>query len=152
MPMMTAAERAETAADIKKNGLREPIKRLAGPYAGEWEGAIVDGRNRFLCCLDAGVEPRYEDFFWDGEASLVDLVLSWNLHRRQLTAAQRAALALQILPLKEAEAKERAARGLRHAQEVRHHQQPGNGPSPAEALAVPPPATKRDERGRADRA
>jgi len=63
------------------------------------------------------VESRCEE--WDGEGSLVAYVVSKNLHRRQLTAAQKAAVAVDILPLLEKEAVERMAQGGMKALEAR---------------------------------
>ena len=51
-PLLTGEAFQELAADIKKNGLREPI--LLDP-----EGRIIDGRNRYRACNQAGVEPRF---------------------------------------------------------------------------------------------
>ena len=129
MPMMTPQEFADLVERIKAHGLREPIKRLAGPHAGQWLGAIYDGRNRYLACLAAGREPIYEDYHWDGEQSLVELVLDLGVPRRSLTAAQKVIIAEDMKPLLEAEAAERRARGLLRAQQLRA--QHGDGPSPS---------------------
>lgn len=129
MPMMTPQEFADLVERIKAHGLREPIKRLAGPHAGQWLGAIYDGRNRYLACLAAGREPIYEDYQWDGEQSLVELVLDLGVPRRSLTAAQKVIIAEDMKPLLEAEAAERRARGLLRAQQLRA--QHGDGPSPS---------------------
>ena len=129
MPMMTPQEFADLVERIKAHGQREPIKRLAGPHAGQWLGAIYDGRNRYLACLAAGREPIYEDYLWDGEQSLVELVLDLGLPRRSLTAAQKVIIAEDMKPLLEAEAAERRARGLLRAQQLRA--QHGDGPSPS---------------------
>src|SRR5713226_5531033 len=77
----------ELAADIKKNGLREPIL-LDG------EGRIVDGRNRYRACLAAGVEPRFVE--WEGEGELAELAVSLNLRRRHLNESQRALVAAKL--------------------------------------------------------
>jgi hypothetical protein len=89
-PLTTDDELADLAHDIAANGLRVPI--LLHP-----DGSIVDGRNRYRACLRAHVDPHFET--WDGTGSLVDLVLSLNLHRRHLTVGQRALVAARIAQL-----------------------------------------------------
>ena len=71
-PLLTGEAFHQLAADIKKNGLREPI--LLDP-----EGRIIDGRNRYRACNQAGVEPRFVQ--WEGEGTLPEVALSLNLHR-----------------------------------------------------------------------
>ena len=80
-PLLTGAAFQELAADIKKNGLREPI--LLDP-----EGRIIDGRNRYRACNLAGVKPRFVR--WQGQGSIPEVALSLNLHRRHLNESQRA--------------------------------------------------------------
>lgn len=96
-PLMSESEFAELKADISRNGQREPI----------WvhDGQIIDGRNRYRACVELAIEPRLRE--WDGQGSLVAFVVSLNLHRRHLSAGQRAMVAAEMLPLLEAEAKER---------------------------------------------
>lgn len=96
-PLMPAEDLDALASDVAANGLRQPIILL--------DGQILDGRNRLAACKQAGVEPRFEDFNGDEDDALA-FVLSSNLHRRHLTTAQRAVLALRLLPLEQ----ERAAR------------------------------------------
>lgn len=99
-PMLTGAEYEALKADIEANGQLEPI----------WlhpDGRILDGRNRYCACCDLGIEPRCST--WKGEGSAVDFVVSLNLYRRHLTEGQRSFVAADILPLKEAEARERQA-------------------------------------------
>lgn len=98
-PMLGADELEKLAEDIAANGLREPI------WLHPDDGTIIDGRNRFLACRKAGVEPRYRT--WDGSGSLVAFALSLNLHRRHLDAGQRAMAAAKAKPMFEAEAKAR---------------------------------------------
>jgi len=107
-PRMSAEEFEKLKKDIAENGLLEPI--ILHP-----DGSIVDGRNRYLACLDIGVTPSYQT--WSGTGSLLTFVLSKNLHRRHLSASQRAALAVEILPVLEEEAKEKQrAAGAQGAQ------------------------------------
>ncbi len=96
-PMMAEEEFKDLVEDIRKHGLREPI--------WTWEGRIIDGRNRYLACTKAGVEPQFIE--WDGEESLVEFVVSLNLHRRHLSQSQKAMISENMLPFLEEEAKER---------------------------------------------
>lgn len=85
-PRMSDAALNELAADIKANGLREPI----------WmhDGQIIDGRNRYTACTKAGVKPSFRE--WDGKGDLTTFVVSLNLHRRHLNESQRAMVAAKI--------------------------------------------------------
>ena len=97
-PLIKGDEFEALVDDIREHGQREPI--LMHP-----DGRILDGRNRYLACQKLGIEPKSEH--WDGEGSPEEIVLSLNLHRRHLSSAQRAAIAVEVLPRLEAEAKER---------------------------------------------
>lgn len=90
----------QLAADIKKNGLVEPILL--------YEGKVADGRNRYNACKIAKVTPTVED--WDGtEEELITLIVSKNLRRRHLNESQRAMAAAGIEPRLKAAAKKRQA-------------------------------------------
>lgn len=90
-PLMGADDLDALAADIKANGLRQPIV-LDG------EGRIVDGRCRFRACELAKVEPVFTTL--NGEEPLA-VVVSLNVHRRNLTKAQLAIAAREAWPLYE---------------------------------------------------
>lgn len=92
-PMMTALELEALADDVRANGLRHPVVLYGG--------RVLDGRNRLLACERAGVEPRFEEFDGDDVGALA-LVISLNVQRRDLTAAQRAISAARALPMLEA--------------------------------------------------
>jgi hypothetical protein len=96
---------------------------------------VIDGRNRYRACKELGVEPTTRE--WDGKGSLVAFILSLNLHRRHLDAAQRAVLALSLLPFLKAEAKERQ----RAAGGDRKNQSKDRAPLPEKV-----PEAKRGER------
>src|SRR3954447_15844945 len=100
-PMMDEAALAELAADIKANGLRDPIWRHP-------DGRIIDGRNRWLACQQAGVECRHRTYS-RGDETIVAFVVSHNLHRRHLTTAQRAAVAADVANLNEGRPSETAS-------------------------------------------
>lgn len=83
-PMMGEEELRELAADILDNGLYEPIVLI-----GE---KVLDGRNRLLACEIAQIEPVFREFEGDNPYAYV---VSRNIHRRNLTASQRAAIAAE---------------------------------------------------------
>jgi hypothetical protein len=111
-PLMRGAAFEELAADIKKNGLREPI-------LVDGDGRILDGRNRYRACLAAGVEPRFVE--WQGEEPVAELALSLNLRRRHLNQSQRAMVAARLAKMMETEAIKRKGRRTDLAAEL----QPG---------------------------
>lgn len=80
-PRMSGADFAALVADIRANGLRDPITIH--------DGMILDGGNRIRACHEAGIEPHFREFEGD---SIVAYVLSMNLHRRHMTPGQQAAI------------------------------------------------------------
>lgn len=92
-PMMSEREYSDLVEDIREHGLLHPV----------WlhrDGRIIDGRNRWRACVEAGVVPETRTFVGPDE-SLVPFVVSLNLHRRHLSESQRAMVAgrLARLPL-----------------------------------------------------
>lgn len=101
-PLLEGREFDELVADIKANGLHEPI--------WIYQGEILDGRNRYRACIAGGVEVRTREYTGD---SPVAFVWSLNGARRQLNKSQLAMIAVKMLaPLKE-EAHKRQVSGLR---------------------------------------
>jgi hypothetical protein len=100
-PLMSPDEFQTFKADIAANGQHDEI--------WIYQGAIIDGRNRYRACQELGIEPRMCE--WDGQGSLVGFVVSLNLHRRHLTSSQRAAVAVNMLPMLEEEAQKRMREG-----------------------------------------
>lgn len=98
-PLLNSEEIGELAADILRNGLREPIVL--------YEGKILDGRNRYLACREAGVEPRFEPYTGDDP---LGFVRSMNEYRRHLTSSQRAAVAVLWAGLEDEQRKARERR------------------------------------------
>lgn len=103
-PMMSDAELQGLAEDIHEHGLLEPIILL--------NGKILDGRNRYAACELAGIEPRFLEI--NDIASPTIYVLSRNLCRRHLTVGQRAAIAVDCLPLLHEEARKRHGGNMRY--------------------------------------
>jgi len=83
---------SELTEDIRRNGLRERIRVL--------DGQILDGRNRYLASIAAGLisrddEPEDRPAVFERHVPSVDgeplgWVISKNVHRRHLTVSQRA--------------------------------------------------------------
>jgi len=100
-PLLRGAALEELVADIRANGLREPILVDA-------DGRILDGRNRYRACLAAGVEPHFDT--WQGDEPLPELALSLNLRRRHLDESQRALVAARLAKMREKDAVRRKGR------------------------------------------
>lgn len=80
-PPMKADDSAALIEDIGRVGLREPIIL--------YNGAILDGRNRYRACINAAVKPHFTTFEGTDDEAL-DLVFSKNFARRHLDESQRA--------------------------------------------------------------
>src|SRR5215204_4710477 len=77
-PMMSGAELAELAENIKAHGMRTPV------MLDERRRSLVDGRNRLDAAEAAGIDVSA-------------FVLSANVHRRHLTTEQRRGLIEKVL-------------------------------------------------------
>lgn len=88
-PLMDESQYSDLVADIKENGLVESIVLH--------EGKILDGRNRYNACNDAGVEPNFVEY--EGEDAL-SYVISLNLNRRHLNESQRAMIGARLANMK----------------------------------------------------
>jgi DNA modification methylase len=129
-PMMSDEEFAGLKADIEAHGQREPV--------WTYRDKVIDGRNRLRACQELGREPLTKE--WDGEGSLVEFVVSLNLHRRHLSSGQRAACGTEIEErlAVEAKARQRAA-GERGKEGGRGNKKPEN-PSGNPSTRVSAPA------------
>ena len=108
-PLMEGEDRKRLEDDIRENGLQVPITLH--------EGKIIDGRNRYLACKKVGAYIRAE--IWESEGlSPVDYVMSLNFHRRQLTPAQKATVAVNIDAYETKEAKKRQVATLKKGDEI----------------------------------
>lgn len=98
-PMMDAGDLRMLADDIGTNGLLHPIV--------VFNGEILDGRNRLKACGLAGVKSRFVEWLPVGSVTPSTWVIATNLKRRHLTKSQCAAIAVDLLPMLEKEARER---------------------------------------------
>ncbi|KKL72778.1 hypothetical protein LCGC14_2081550, partial [marine sediment metagenome] len=90
-PLLSDADLAALASDIKANGLREPITLHP-------DGSILDGRNRYRACINVEVEPRFVE--WDDQGTPEVFVISMNLYRRHLTVGQRSMAGARLANMK----------------------------------------------------
>lgn len=88
-PLFADVEFDALVEDIKAHGLREGIWL--------YQGKILDGRNRFLACKAAKVEPQFREYKGDDALAFV---LSLNLQRRHLDESQRSMVAGKVANLK----------------------------------------------------
>jgi len=89
-PLIDGEEFGELVRDIKRNGLREPI------ILNHDRTILVDGRNRWRACEEAGSDPVFETLPERyTEPMILDLIVSKNMARRQLNPGQRALMALE---------------------------------------------------------
>lgn len=82
-PLMEGDEFDDLVADIADNGLKNPVVLLP-------DGRLLDGRNRVAACDKSGTPVVATTYHGDDPTGYV---LSLNVHRRHLTASQRAMIA-----------------------------------------------------------
>jgi hypothetical protein len=100
-PKLEEEEYQKLKEDIRRDGVQMPVVLSAG-------GSILDGRHRARACRELGIPVP--TITWRGEfegKSPVEYVWSLNGLRRHLSKSQLAAVAAEMLPLLEKEAKER---------------------------------------------
>ena len=95
-PMMQEDQLQELAADIKKNGLIQPVWL--------YQGMILDGRNRWAACKIAGVEPKTKEYTGDEPTAFA---VSLNDKRRHMNKGSLAAVAAELEPFFAEDAKRR---------------------------------------------
>lgn len=89
-PRMGDAEYQALKADIATHGQREPV--------WTWRDQIIDGRHRVRACDELGHLCLRREYEGD-ETTLVQFVVSLNLHRRHLNETQRSMVAGRIANL-----------------------------------------------------
>jgi len=95
---LIAGDRFDSLVEsIKANGLREDIWL--------YEGKILDGRNRYLACQVADVEPRFQKY--DGK-NPVAFVIDYNLERRHLNESQRSIAAARLANMQQGQRADRS--------------------------------------------
>lgn len=87
-PMIDTKSLKALADDIAQHGQQEPIWM--------YKGKLLDGRNRVVACAMAGRDPIVQQWKPKAGESPFAFVMSRNLHRRHMSASQRAALAVDL--------------------------------------------------------
>ena len=126
-PMLPQDKLNDLADDIAKHGLKLDITLF--------EDQILDGRNRYRACLQAGVNPTFVVYAGDDP---VGHVLSLNQHRRHLTPSQLAGIAAAAMPHFQAEAKKRQVRKPRSVPAIVPEQKFDARAAAAAAVGVSP--------------
>ncbi|GGF38498.1 S-adenosylmethionine-binding protein [Youhaiella tibetensis] len=112
-PLIEGREFSELVADIRENGLLDPIVML--------DGRILDGRNRFRAMLTAGLlsdddlnsarkgfsNRTFRQFVPETQGDPLTWVLSKNLRRRHLTPGQLGMLGADIATMRQGERTDR---------------------------------------------
>jgi hypothetical protein len=90
LPWMSDDELVSLRDDIAEKGQLHDIDRLAGTEL------LIDGRNRELACVMAGITPRYREREMT-EEEIDAYVFSANVPRRHLDTSQRAMAAARLV-------------------------------------------------------
>jgi len=91
-PMLDGDALAAFEADVRQNGVREPIVF--------YQGELLDGRNRYMAARAAGVEYPFVEYLGDDP---LGFVVSLNLSRRHLNESQRGMVAAKLETLRQGE-------------------------------------------------
>lgn len=87
LPEPSGDDRENLMEDIAKHGVKVPVVLF--------EGAILDGRSRYMIAMKLGRPVPFENFTGNAKNAL-ELVASFNIYRRHLNASQKAMLVVDI--------------------------------------------------------
>lgn len=102
IPPLSIEERGDLENSIMDEGCRDAIC--------VWDGVIVDGHNRYEICKRRGRAFRVKEMHFANDEEAVAWIIRNQFGRRNLTAMQRAELALKLKEAVAAEAKKRQVR------------------------------------------
>lgn len=109
IPPLSIEERGELENSIMDEGCRDAIC--------VWNGVIVDGHNRYEICKRRKRAFRVKEMSFDNDEAAVAWIIRNQFGRRNLTAMQRAELALKLKDAIAAEAKKRQVSQLKKGAE-----------------------------------
>lgn len=111
-PLIEGEEFDALCEDVQQHGLLEPITT--------YDGAIIDGRNRYRACKKTGIEPKYTE--WNGKGSLLGFVVSKNIRRRHMNSGQLAFLTVECEKIIANEIKEKEKERLKEPRNTNKNQ------------------------------
>lgn len=97
IPRLTEEEFSQLEENIQEDGCRDALVL--------WENILVDGHNRYKICQKHGIPFRTVQKDFANRDKAKEWIILNQFGRRNLTAFQRAELALQLKPVVKAEAK-----------------------------------------------
>jgi ParB-like chromosome segregation protein Spo0J len=104
LPRMSKEEFAELKTSIQNEGQHYPI------VVNE-DLEVLDGHHRFRACIELGLEPDFEVRKFDDKLLEKKFVIEANLRRRHLNNFQIIELAVPLLEIEKALAKNRQSKG-----------------------------------------
>ena len=107
LPKMSKHEFQDLKKGIQASGQQEPITL--------YQGKVLDGRHRLRACQELGIEPKFKVAELADDQAALDFVIARNLQRRNLTASQKAVVALRALPLIRKEVQDARVQKIRDA-------------------------------------
>lgn len=108
-PAMSPEQYGRLRDDIKAHGQLEP--------GLTFKGFLIDGKHRFRICEELGIKFLSNEWEPLNGESVVEAAISRNLHRRHLSATERALIAQNAIPLFKEAAKARQAATLKKGKE-----------------------------------
>lgn len=123
LPKMSEEEFAELKQSIKTEGQHYPI------IANE-DLEVLDGHHRFRACTELDIEPDFEIRKFDDKLLEKKFVIEANLRRRHLNNFQLVELAVPLLEIEKALAKQRQSQGGKNGRNM----QLGLAPDDAEPI------------------
>lgn len=98
IPPLTNEEYRQLEANIKAEGIREPIII--------WGNTIIDGHNRYEIAINHNIAYKTIEKHFNNRKDVVEWMILNQFGRRNLSAYQRSILALKLKPMFEEKAKE----------------------------------------------
>jgi len=111
LPRMSAEEFEELKVSIQQEGQHYPI------VVNE-NLEVLDGHHRFRACTELGIEPDFEVRHFEDKLLEKKFVIEANLRRRHLNNFQLVELAVPLLEIEKALAKQRQAAGGKNGRNI----------------------------------